>query len=110
MAALSLEDVLAAVETLRRETQTQLAALRSELDTLKGQRAGASAAKPEAAGSDEVSPETLVMMAAVVTAYLGKKVRVRSAKMLQTPYEIINPWAQHGRVIVHASQNLQRGR
>jgi len=61
--------------------------------------------------SAEVSPEVLVMIAAAVTAFLGKKVRIRSAKMLQTPYEIVNPWVQQGRVVVQASHNLgPRGR
>lgn len=54
----------------------------------------------------EVAPEELLVIAAAVTAFLGKKVRIRSAQMLQTPYEIINPWSQQGRVIVQASHNL----
>ena len=65
--------------------------------------AAASSADP----SQELSPEILVMIAAAVTAFLGKPVRIRSAKMLQSPYEIVNPWAQQGRVIVQASHNLQ---
>jgi hypothetical protein len=53
----------------------------------------------------EVTPETLVVIAAAVTAFLGKKVRIRSAKMLQSPYEIFNPWSQQGRALVHASHH-----
>ena len=56
-----------------------------------------------------VEPEVLLVIAAAVTAFLGKKVRIRSAKMLQSPYEIINPWAQQGRVSVQASHRLSRG-
>jgi hypothetical protein len=56
--------------------------------------------------TEEISAETLLVMAAAVTVFLGKKVRVRSAQMLQTPFEIINPWSQQGRVIVQASHNL----
>jgi len=56
---------------------------------------------------EEVSAEMLAILAAAVTAYLGKKVRIRSAKMIQTPYEFVNPWAQQGRVIVQASHNLR---
>jgi methylmalonyl-CoA carboxyltransferase large subunit len=55
----------------------------------------------------EVTPEVLVMIAAAVTSFLGKKVRVRSAKMLQSPYEVVNPWSQQGRVFVQASHNLR---
>ena len=56
---------------------------------------------------EEISPETLAMIAAAVTSYLGKKVRIRSARMLQSPYEIVNPWAQQGRVFVQASHALR---
>ncbi len=55
----------------------------------------------------EIPVETLILISAAVTSFLGKKVRIRSAKMLQSPYEIVNPWAQQGRVIVQASHNLQ---
>ena len=57
----------------------------------------------------EITPDILVVLAAAVTAFLGKKVRIRSAKMLQSPYEIVNPWAQQGRAIVQASHNLRPG-
>jgi methylmalonyl-CoA carboxyltransferase 12S subunit len=70
------------------------------------------AASPAAPGvipkeEEGVSPEMLVVIAAAVTAFLGKKVRIRSAKMLQSPYEIVNPWSQQGRVFVQASHNLR---
>ena len=55
----------------------------------------------------EVTPEVLVMIAAAVTAFLGKKVRIRSAKMLQSPYEVVNPWSQQGRVYVQALHYLR---
>jgi methylmalonyl-CoA carboxyltransferase large subunit len=57
--------------------------------------------------AEEVTSEMLVVIAAAVTAFLGKKVRIRSAKMLQSPYEIVNPWSQQGRVFVQASHNLR---
>jgi len=60
--------------------------------------------------SHEVTAETLSVIAAAVTEFLGKKVRIRSAKMLQTQYAV-DRWAQQGRVMVHTSHNLpQRGR
>ena len=66
--------------------------------------APASARSPQ-----EVTPETLSVIAAAVTAFLGKKVRIHSARMLQTPRDI-NPWARQGRVMVQTSHNLvQRG-
>jgi methylmalonyl-CoA carboxyltransferase large subunit len=64
-------------------------------------------AAPVKSDEEEVSPEMLVVIAAAVTSFLGKTVRIRSAKMLQSPYEIVNPWAQQGRVTVQASHALR---
>jgi methylmalonyl-CoA carboxyltransferase large subunit len=58
-------------------------------------------------GKEEVTQEVLVVIAAAVTAFLGKKVRVRSAKMLQSSCEVVNPWSQQGRMLIHASHNLR---
>jgi len=65
------------------------------------------AVAPPSKASEEVSPEVLVVIAAAVTSFLGKKVRIRSAKMLQSPYEIVNPWAQQGRATIQASHNFR---
>ncbi len=115
---------------LRLETERQLNAFTSTLKALQTQVAQLSqspAIKPStttvsvplakveataptakaAVHQDEITPEMLVVMAAAVTAFLGKKVRIRSAKMLQSPYEIVNPWSQQGRVFVQASHNLR---
>ena len=60
---------------------------------------------PVAAKREEVSAETLLVMAAAVTAFLGKKVRIRSAKMLYSN-ESFNAWSQQGRAVVQASHNV----
>jgi peptidoglycan hydrolase CwlO-like protein len=54
---------------------------------------------------DEVTPETLVVIAAAVTAFLGKKVRIRSAKKLASPREAASQWSQYGRALVHGSHS-----
>ncbi len=60
--------------------------------------------------TQDITPETLSVIAAAVTAFLGKKVKIRSAKMLQTP-EAIDRWTRQGRVMIQTSHNLaQRGR
>jgi hypothetical protein len=59
--------------------------------------------------SQPVSPKTLSVIAAV-TEFLGKTVRIRSARMLQAPYAV-SRWARQGRVTVQTSHNItQRGR
>jgi hypothetical protein len=72
--------------------------------------AASSAAGAVQLKKEEVTPELLIMLAAAATAFLGKDVRIRTAKMLQSPYEVINPWAQQGRVFVQASHNLRSRR
>ena len=56
-----------------------------------------------------ITPETLAVIAATVTAFLGKKVRIRSAKPLHTPYPV-ERWARQGRLMVQTSHNLGRPR
>jgi hypothetical protein len=57
--------------------------------------------------SNEVTTKTLSVIAAAVTEFLGKKVRIRSARMLQTQYAV-DRWARQGRVTVQTSHNLTR--
>jgi hypothetical protein len=54
---------------------------------------------------DEVAPETLVVIAAAVTAFLGKKVRIRSAHLLRQKTVAVSAWAQQGRAAVHGSHH-----
>jgi hypothetical protein len=93
------------------EAETEVKRLQAELDALKEQfEARLSALEAllpktaEAAPADEVSAETLAMIAVAVTAYLGKRVKIRSANLMPT----VNPWAQAGRAVVQASHNLKR--
>ena len=58
-------------------------------------------------GSEEIAPEILVVIAAAATAFLRSNVRIRSAKMLPSPYGGPSPWSQQGRVFVQSSHNLR---
>jgi hypothetical protein len=61
--------------------------------------------------TEEVTPETLATITETVTALLGRKVHVRSVKILPAPDATVNPWAQRGRAIVQASRDFsQRSR
>jgi len=68
-------------------------------------KAPATDAPPAVQKEDEVTPETLVVIAAAVTAFLGKKVRIRSAKKLASPREAASQWSQYGRALVHGSHS-----
>jgi hypothetical protein len=61
--------------------------------------------------AEEITPEILRTLTETITALLGRKIRIRSVKILQTPDTSANSWAQHGRAVIQASHNLvQRGR
>ena len=57
--------------------------------------------------NEEVSPEIMAVIAAAANAFLGQEVRILSARMLETPEEVVSPWSQQGRVFVQASHNLR---
>ena len=46
---------------------------------------------------EEVSAETLSILAAAVAAYMGKRARVRGARLLRTGPQA-SPWAQQGQI------------
>ncbi len=96
---------------LRREFQRQIDAL-SNVKILERTGGSASAAaSAQASATEEITPETLRTITETVSALLGRKVRVRSVKVLPTPDATINSWAQQGRVVIQASHNIGlRGR
>ena len=124
---LNLAELVQTVSDRQQATERQLSELTATIKALEAQvaelsksaaprptskvAAPAAAAQPNKESNKEpnkaeVTPEILVVLAAAVTAFLGKEVRIRSAKMLQSPYEVVNPWSQLGRVVVQASHNL----
>jgi len=108
MSASTLEDLVAAVESLSGEMR----AMRAELDELKSEMAALEARREAEAREREaeVGPETLVMLAAAVTSYLGKRVRIRSARQVTPAREGAPAWARHGRAAIQTSHQLRRGR
>jgi methylmalonyl-CoA carboxyltransferase large subunit len=93
----------------QRATELQLAELAALIKALDARLPAQTATAQEAARREnEVTPEMLVVIAAAVTAFLGKKVRIRSAKLLiPPPREAASAWAQQGRVLIHASHRLR---
>ena len=55
--------------------------------------------------ADDVTPRTVSIIAAAVTEFLGKTVRIRSVKRLQQP-DAVSRWVRQGRVTVLGSHNL----
>ncbi len=57
---------------------------------------------------DVIPPEVILVIGAAVTAFLGKKVKVRQARRVRPATAEFNPWAQQGRVFIQASHMLTR--
>ena len=93
------------------EAESEVKRLQAELDALKKEfeaRMSAMEALLPLAGApakeEQVPTETLAMIAAAVTAYLGKKVKIRSARLVPTA----NQWTQVGRHTVQEPHGLNR--
>ncbi|MGD0268501.1 MAG: hypothetical protein ABSB14_05520 [Candidatus Sulfotelmatobacter sp.] len=100
---------------LRLEFQRQVDSLAARVAVLEQEvdapAAPAATSTAEAQAADEITPETLATIAETVAALLGRKVQIRSVKILPVPDAIANPWAQRGRAIVQASHDFsQRSR
>jgi len=97
---------------LRRGCADLRADLQREIDSLSEKVIGleqSSAAMRGLQASEEISPDTLAAISRAVTDLFGKRVRIRSVKLLQTP-NAASQWAQQGRVVVQASHNLTQRR
>lgn len=60
--------------------------------------------------SHGIAPETLAVITAAVTAFLGANVRVRSASLMPPSLSGASAWSQQGRVFVQASHNIRTRR
>lgn len=105
-----LNDLTAALNALEAKfAELGKAAEKSALPTVPAATIASSvqdsAVQQTVESAEEVTPEMLVVIAAAVTAFLGKKVRIRSATMVRQPREAVSAWSQHGRALVHSSHN-----
>jgi hypothetical protein len=110
-----LQLLLQEVDALRREFREQGKRL-TELEmafsrtagkaTDMAETAGPAVAPPAAEAGDEITPERMAVIAAVVTAFLGRNVRIHQARLVNP--EVVSSWAQQGRVFVQASHALVR--
>lgn len=113
---LATESVVETVEQLRselarvrREFDSAVKRIEEQLSALTPaatkQPAPSPVAAPEPKPVPELSPETIAIIAAAVTSFLGKKVKIRHARRIDYGS---TSWAQQGRAIIQASHNLAR--
>jgi methylmalonyl-CoA carboxyltransferase 12S subunit len=98
------------IEQLRRELSMRDSGQDRILPAASPSENGQAAASPapapvEQAVSAEITPEILMVLTAAVSAFLGKKAKIRRARVAQHA-GLSSAWAQQGRVFVQASHNL----
>jgi hypothetical protein len=116
-----------AVSERQQATERQVSELALALKSLEAKLAELSPSRPlaapgldiEAAAStgetasqepQGLAPETLAVITAAVTAFLGSNARVRSVSTMQPAIGAACAWSQQGRVFVQSSHNIRRGR
>ena len=103
-AVASLEELKRELARLRADFDSRVAALEEKIvaSTPAGSELHEAVPAPAKA---EVTPEIVAIIAAAVTSFLGKKVKIRNARRIDSG---TTPWAQQGRAIIQASHNLAR--
>ncbi|MDG3003549.1 hypothetical protein [Paludisphaera mucosa] len=98
----SLADVLEALAAI----QADVARLGDRIAALETHQARpAPAAPPVAKLAEPLSDEVVLIIGAVIAAYLGKKAHIRQIQLLGSA-----AWAQQGRVTIQASHALSTAR
>jgi hypothetical protein len=100
-----LTELIQDLSERQKAMEGQLSELAQAVKALEARLAPETAAASRTGKDDEVTPETLVVIAAAVTAFLGKKVRIRSARMVRQRADSTSAWAQQGRAAVHGSHH-----
>lgn len=104
-----IDSLSANVTALERTIATRNAPAKGESTvTSAGAASEAVAQGPLMQVSDEITPETLAAITKTITALLGRKIHVRSVRLLATPDAASNPWAQNGRAVIQASHNFSQ--
>lgn len=100
---------LAAMTLTVKALQARVAELNREVGghTREMEPIAAAAEGAESTQLETQKPETLAVITAAATAFLGRAARVRSARLVPAPPESVSPWTQQGRMIVQTSHNLR---
>ncbi len=97
--ALTAEEFQRELQRLRADFESRLAHLERRLVP------AAAPPTPAPKPREPLSAETIAVIAAAVTSFLGKKVKIHHAHLLDSGS---SSWAQQGRAIIQASHNLVR--
>jgi methylmalonyl-CoA carboxyltransferase 12S subunit len=93
------------ITSLLEEVNDRLRDMEARIHTLEA-RLGEAVKQPAAAknvAEERIDPEILMVIAAAVAAFMGRKAHIRRVRRSVAPG--MNPWAQQGRVTIQASHN-----
>ncbi len=95
-----LKNLQEQIETLQ-ATNQKLEARVAELEHPAKPAAPAAAPQPALPVREEISEETMLVIAAAVAAYLGERAHIRVVRLVPS-----HAWAQQGRMSIQASHHL----
>lgn len=105
---LAAEQQLAALAATVRALQARVAELhRNALPAQDIETIAAAAEGAAVATLQPPAPQTLAIITAAATAFLGSGARIRSARPLPAGTGNVSSWSQQGRVIVQTSHDLR---
>ncbi|MFW5973479.1 MAG: hypothetical protein ACOCTG_05745 [Bacteroidota bacterium] len=93
--------ILDAIEQIR-EHLARLESRVVKIESTAGQR-GAVPEQESRPASEQIDPETMMSIGAALAAYLGKRPRIRSIRLLRT-----DAWTQQGRTTLQAIHGQRR--
>ncbi len=103
--AITVEELQREIDRLRNEFDSRLKVLERRAAVSVAPAPPVAKPAPPPKAKEPVSPEIIAIIAAAVTSFLGKKVKLHHVHLLDTG---TSPWAQQGRAIIQASHNLVR--
>src|SRR4051794_40091256 len=95
----TLQEPVESVENLKRELGDLYPRLERRIESLEARLATVPAPATDVAAAktrEDITHETVAIIAAAVTAFLGKRVKIRRAVLIESG---TSPWAQQGRAI-----------
>lgn len=102
MEQVSLETLSQQIATLQRQIEALTARL-AQVEAPAVPNQVPAAAAPGQTVQEGISEETLLAIAAAVSAYLGKRAPIRQVRLVSS-----QAWAQQGRAFIQASHRIER--
>ena len=102
MEQINLQALSEQIEVLQRQIEALTARL-AQVEAPAATAPAAAVAAPAEPVQEGITEETLLAIAAAVSAYLGKRAPIRQVRLVSS-----QAWAQQGRAFIQASHRIER--